>query len=340
MHEKTLIGMVGLPYSGKSTAARELGFPIVCPDAIRLALHGQRFILRDETAQSTIGGGHIIRPASRRFRPLQQEASESLSRADSDDPLVRYGEAVRAAGCASWAPNRIACAVGVSPEDVPELARRLHESGQIVEIRGSGVHRDTVAALQQRTIRYVKRHHRVHPSEPGVLRDRLVGWIDQRSIPGWGKVIVKRLLDAEGLRETGPYLADAEFRPALAPEDAALLERLLAEISTAKFDVPAWPKLATVTTLPKQRARMLEDLAKCEPGLVPIGMQQYLSADAVGRFKSTVKGLAAGGPFKLAEVRDALGLSRRVVQPLLEYLDRVGYTRRVGDERVLVEKDS
>lgn len=40
---KLLILMVGLPRSGKSTAARRLGFPIVSPDAIRLALHGQRF---------------------------------------------------------------------------------------------------------------------------------------------------------------------------------------------------------------------------------------------------------------------------------------------------------
>jgi len=39
-----LIMMVGLPRSGKSTLARELKHPIVCPDSIRLALHGQPFI--------------------------------------------------------------------------------------------------------------------------------------------------------------------------------------------------------------------------------------------------------------------------------------------------------
>ncbi|HDZ36844.1 MAG TPA: hypothetical protein ENH62_00895 [Marinobacter sp.] len=38
-----LIGTVGLPRSGKSTFAQAHGGPIVCPDAIRLALHGQRF---------------------------------------------------------------------------------------------------------------------------------------------------------------------------------------------------------------------------------------------------------------------------------------------------------
>lgn len=39
----TLILTVGLPRSGKTTWARQQGLPIVNPDSIRLALHGQRF---------------------------------------------------------------------------------------------------------------------------------------------------------------------------------------------------------------------------------------------------------------------------------------------------------
>lgn len=42
-NRKTLFITVGLPYSGKSTWAREQNFPIVNPDSIRVALHGQRF---------------------------------------------------------------------------------------------------------------------------------------------------------------------------------------------------------------------------------------------------------------------------------------------------------
>jgi len=40
---KKLIILIGLPKSGKTTHARKLGFPIVCPDAIRLATHGMRY---------------------------------------------------------------------------------------------------------------------------------------------------------------------------------------------------------------------------------------------------------------------------------------------------------
>lgn len=45
---KELILTVGLPRSGKTTWAREQGHPIVNPDSIRLALHGQRFQLEAE----------------------------------------------------------------------------------------------------------------------------------------------------------------------------------------------------------------------------------------------------------------------------------------------------
>lgn len=38
-----LIMMVGLPYSGKSTIAKSYKHPIVCPDQIRIALHGRRY---------------------------------------------------------------------------------------------------------------------------------------------------------------------------------------------------------------------------------------------------------------------------------------------------------
>jgi len=47
--EKQLILTVGLPRSGKSTwVSKQNGIPIVNPDSIRLALHGQRFIAEAE----------------------------------------------------------------------------------------------------------------------------------------------------------------------------------------------------------------------------------------------------------------------------------------------------
>lgn len=46
--DKILICTVGLPRSGKTTWARSQAWPIVNPDSIRLAIHGQRFVSEAE----------------------------------------------------------------------------------------------------------------------------------------------------------------------------------------------------------------------------------------------------------------------------------------------------
>ena len=46
--KKKLIMTVGLPRSGKSTWAKKQMLPIVNPDSIRLAMHGQRFCAKAE----------------------------------------------------------------------------------------------------------------------------------------------------------------------------------------------------------------------------------------------------------------------------------------------------
>lgn len=47
-HEHILIATVGLPRSGKSTWARKQSYPVVCPDSIRLAIYGEKFLGKAE----------------------------------------------------------------------------------------------------------------------------------------------------------------------------------------------------------------------------------------------------------------------------------------------------
>ena len=53
-----------------------------------------------------------------------------------------------------------------------------------------------------------------------------------------------------------------------------------------------------------------------------------------------LKGLVAGfvkekGSITVADLRDLVNTSRKYAVPLLEYLDRIHFTRREGDRRVL-----
>ena len=52
-------------------------------------------------------------------------------------------------------------------------------------------------------------------------------------------------------------------------------------------------------------------------------------------YRQGVEAIRGMTPITLARFRDALGISRRIAQLLLERYDADGLTRRVGDERVL-----
>ena len=62
----------------------------------------------------------------------------------------------------------------------------------------------------------------------------------------------------------------------------------------------------------------------------------FVAASAVDAAITVLRELSAKGvPLSIGTVRDATGSSRRVVVPLLEYLDRTGFTVRDGDVRTL-----
>lgn len=298
---------------------------------------GQRFILRDETATTTIGGGEIIRPQARRVRPKQAATVTSFEAAASENAEVRLAEALRDVGFASAGETQLAGRIGVEPDAIAPLLRQLADSDALVTIGNGRVHRDTMGGILHRAEAMLQRHHASKPGEPGMQRDKLVGWIGARSAPNLGKALLAELESRGIVVERGPYRAHRDFRPTLSIEDETAMANIVKEIEAAGFDPPAWDKLKAVRAVSKQRARALADIAKTDPRLVSYAMGFFISAAAMDRFREAVASLGDNGRrFKLADVRDKSGQSRRVVQPLLEHLDRVGFTKRVGDERVLL----
>ena len=69
---------------------------------------------------------------------------------------------------------------------------------------------------------------------------------------------------------------------------------------------------------------------------VRITKELAFSTEALSQFEQAVRTrLADGASASAAELRDAMGTTRKYAIPLLEYFDDKGITRRSGDERVL-----
>lgn len=104
--------MVGLPRSGKSTWAANSGFPIVCPDAIRISLHGQRW--RAESEPMVWAIAHIM--------------VESLFQAGHDNVILDACN-VTEARRKEWESTQHVCVFHVINTPKEECIKRALESG-------------------------------------------------------------------------------------------------------------------------------------------------------------------------------------------------------------------
>lgn len=67
--------------------------------------------------------------------------------------------------------------------------------------------------------------------------------------------------------------------------------------------------------------------------LVRIG-DFHLTGSQIADLKNTVRPLLVGDGATVAEIRDALGTTRKYAVPLCEWMDQAGITRRRGDLRI------
>jgi selenocysteine-specific elongation factor len=124
-----------------------------------------------------------------------------------------------------------------------------------------------------------------------------------------------------------------DFNPRLGDAEAGLT-RALARLELAGLTPPTVAELELELGV----TGLLQSLrfAAQERKAVAVESDRYFSPGALDGFVAALRELAATEPITPPRLRDRLGLSRKYLIPLLEWADRAGVTRRVGDSRVLI----
>jgi selenocysteine-specific elongation factor len=119
---------------------------------------------------------------------------------------------------------------------------------------------------------------------------------------------------------------------------AGLPEELLAAVRELRRDLAAAPFLAPDAGRLTELGLSPRELAAAARAglLLRVSEAIVLAPGADEQAAGILAGLAA--PFTTAQARQALGTTRRVAIPLLEYLDRAGVTQRLPDGRRLVRE--
>ena len=172
------------------------------------------------------------------------------------------------------------------------------------------------SALRDRLAALAAAHAAEHPLAPGMPLDAAraaLGVADRRLVEA---LAAGQLSVAGGVLRT----------------EADLPEGLLAAVRELRRDLAAAPFLAPDAGRLTELGLSPRELAAAGRAglLLRVSDQIVLAPGADEQAAGILAGLAA--PFTTAQARQALGTTRRVAIPLLEYLDRVGVTERLADD--------
>jgi selenocysteine-specific elongation factor len=301
--------------------------PIAC-------LHGDRFILRDQSATRTVGGGTVVdpfAPAIRRNSPARQQIVQALAAASPEDALRALSAA---------APDGVELGAFEAAFNLDEaIASALYHSlGLVVLGRGEriAITSSRHDAICTAIVAEITRLHREDPKSLGLELASLPERIGAR-LPEWAMTQLVRELAAAGKVElAGTKVRRPGHDATSNPEDEKLWQRILPALQKDTPLPPSIKELAEQLRLPEKSVTDL--LYRKSRGGEPIKVMadRFFLRPTVLRLAQTAEATAAAKPngqFTAADFRDRCGASRKLSIEVLEYFDRIGFTQRIGDAR-------
>lgn len=303
------------------------------------AIWGQRFILRDETDVRTLGGGVVLRPAARRIARGTTEDLAGLRALESSDELERLEECLRYDPACAHDPLAVLRCTGIAPQQFDDRLSELEQAGRLRRIGGQRLYAaGMIRAALERARRWLEAYHARHPDEPGCPTDVFAGWLKRRWGAELGEHLMAELL-AGPVRRLGRYCCLEAFAPKLTAEEKRLLDAIAAEYAEAGFQPPVPAALRCLGGAGPDRIRKLMKIAVATGDIIQISPEIFLHRERLEDLKLRLaRRITETGGVSVADIRDLTGSTRKFVVPLVEYLDRIGFTQRTGDQRVLAAK--
>ncbi len=316
-------GRMALLQDGALNPGERAIVDLVC-DMPLCAVHGDHLVIRDQSLDITLGGGRVIHgeqaPVIRR-RAAERVAQISLFVADTPD-------------------TSLTALLQQGPVDIAHFAQVRHLTDKQLSDITEGLDAQTIDgrlcsnryidAQAQLALHAIEQYQQAHPTAPG-LRENQVGSVNA----GIRQSVLNGLVQQNKLANEGGYYKLPQHKAALPEQLASIWQRLQKELDQAQ--APSTGDLAKAWRIPQARLEAdLKELTK--RGLVvQVAAHRFYLPGQLQSIAGEVQRLASANPFSVREFRDSTGIGRNVAIEVLEYFDSRGFTRRQGNERIVLK---
>ena len=288
---------------------------------------GDRFILRRPSPGATLGGGRVVDAhPGRRHRRFRPEVVERLRTLAEGSPAERLLQTLQKEQ--PIAPSALLQASGLPQEEARAAWQELLDGDQALIIGGQALSAAHWQRQHDRLRETLRAFHAERPLRLGMPREELRSRL---KLPAaLSNALEDELLASGAMVAEGRLLRLPEHAIQFTPAQQTAVDALLQRFASAGVSSPS-----------VRESRETVGDAVYE-ALVDLGRLRQLNDDIVYRaeeYDALVARLTAfigaQGRVSTGQVRDLLDTSRKYAIGLLEHLDHVKITRRVGDEREL-----
>ena len=306
---------------------------------------GDRFIIRQFSPVTTIGGGTVLDNQPERHRVRDSSVVPLLDALERGGAQVRLEWLVRQTGEALL--SGLVSRTGWLPGEVLRLGRMLASENRLLLLGQPPelfVHSEHFLGLAAKLIEQLERFHAANPLVAGLPKE------DLRSRTGAGSPLrsaapstllfnaLLQTLVAQGKIEVqGETVRLAGHKIQLTPEEQAAKEQISEAFGRRGLEVPSPPEVLAKLRIDRVRAEKLLQILLRENVLCKVTEDLIFHRSALRQLKELLaQRKAQSNRINVTVFKEITGLSRKYAIPLLEYLDREHVTRREGDERIIL----
>ncbi len=302
-----------------------------------LVMRGDHFIVRDETARKTLGGGEVVDPRARRHRRREKDVEprlRTLHQGDTPDMIRSFLE-----GDASLATSVDAIGQFLNLKRDETRAWLERTEG----LRAFDSERERVYTTEAKWNRFreslraaLEAFHQSHPLAPGMdleeVRARLAAGVSARLFRD-----LADLLAGEGICvRDGNHLRLPGHRVELGAREKSLSADITAALGRNPLAPPYLKEVEKALGVERPKLNEVIRVMERQGEIVRVTTELYYLTASIDRIKADLYSYFHGHEeMSAATFRDILQSSRKYTIPVLEYFDRTGVTMRVGDVRKL-----
>ena len=304
--------------------------PLVCA-------RGDRYVVRSYSPMHTVGGGVVLDAAPPPHRKAAVEVLAALAATEKGSPgdlietiLQRHPYGI--------ARRDLFAACGLVVLDFEPTLLTLLTSRRIIAIGGGRlIHEALFASLAARITRMLEAYHGQFPLRSGMpleeLRTTLDKQLDQRTF----QALLTPWQQTGFLASEAGSVRLTKFRVELNDRQSSLLERIAAVYRDYGIAIPTITDVSRIVKAPPDALMALLRIGTDRGLFSRVADGEFYQHDTLEALKRTVRDhIDKHGTISVGELRDLMGSNRKFALQALEYLDIIHFTRRQGDERVLV----